>query len=423
MLCSGVNEPRLGIRENLGQFSLLVVINAFVGAMIGLERSLLPDIAHDVFGLEAKTAMLSFIVVFGLTKAATNYLAGRVSDVVGRRRVLIGGWLVAAPVPFMLAYAPSWSLILAANALLGVSQGLTWSTTVIMKIDLAGPARRGLAMGLNEFAGYAAVGLSALATGEIAARTHLRPEPFFLGAGFAAAGLVLSLFARETVHHVATEQRAHAAAAGEAAAARPTERAIFLRTSFTDRALSSLNQAGFVNNLNDGVAWGLFPLLFARAHLDVGGIAVLVSLYPTSWGVLQLFTGPLSDRTGRKPLVVAGMLTQAAALAAVAVSTSFLAFAGAALLLGAGTALVYPTLLAGIGDAAAPSWRASAVGTYRLWRDSGYAAGALVGGAVADAVGVPGALGVVAGLTFLSGVVVLVVHPGSRPRPPREAGS
>ena len=265
-----MNQIRLGLRENLGQFSLLVLVNAFVGAMVGMERSILPAIAEQEFHLVAKTAVLSFIVVFGLTKAVTNYLAGRLSDRFGRRHVLIAGWWVAAPVPFLLMWAPNWNWILAANALLGISQGLTWSTTVIMKIDLAGPHKRGLAMGLNEFAGYFAVALSALATGYIAARHGLRPEPFYLGVGFVAIGLLLSIFAvRETSHHAAQEAATHDATA---VAVPPTQREIFWRTSLRDRNLSSVSQAGLVNNLNDGMAWGLFPIVFAAANMDLARI-------------------------------------------------------------------------------------------------------------------------------------------------------
>lgn len=408
-----MSDARLGIRANLPQFVLLVVINAFVGAMIGLERSILPDIASREFHLAAAPAILSFIVVFGVSKALTNYLAGRVSDVVGRRRVLIVGWIVALPVPLLLMWAPSWTWILVANVFLGVSQGLTWSTTVVMKIDLAGPARRGFAMGLNEFAGYLAVAISALATGEIASRTHLRPEPFYLGAVFVVCGLVLSLFAKETLGHVAAESRAPPSLAQPSPSPSspfpaPTAREVFARVTYQHRALSSFNQAGFVNNLNDGCAWGLFPLLFASHDIALDDVAILAALYPASWGALQLVTGALSDRVGRRPLIVLGMITQAAALAVVAVASSFAQYAAAALVLGAGTALVYPTLIAAIGDHTQPAWRASAVGVYRLWRDLGYAAGAVVAGVLADVVGVPHAILVVAALTLASGIVVAV---------------
>ena len=395
---------RLGLRENLGQFSLLVLVNAFVGAMAGLERTILPPIAEQEFHLAAKTAVLSDIIVFGITKALTNYLAGRLSDRFGRKHVLVAGWWVAAPVPFLLMWAPSWNWILLANALLGVSQGLTWSTTVIMKIDLAGPNRRGLAMGLNEFAGYFAVAGSALATGFIAAHYGLRPEPFYLGVAFVVVGLLLSVFVvSETTHHVAMES---ALQGGEPADRLPTQREIFWRTTLHDRNLSSVSQAGLVNNLNDGMAWGLFPLFFAAAQLDIARIGTLAALYPATWGVAQLFTGAWSDRVGRKWLIAAGMWVQAAAIALVVLARDFAGFSIGAVMLGIGTAMVYPTLLAAIGDVAHPRWRASAVGVYRLWRDLGYAVGALLAGLTADAFGLSVAMGLVALLTFVSGLVV-----------------
>ena len=397
------SSVRLGIRENAVQFSLLILVNAFVGAMVGMERSILPAIAEDEFGLAARTAILSFIVVFGITKASANYLAGRWSDRFGRRRVLIAGWAIATPVPFMLMWAPSWSWIVGTNALLGISQGLTWSTTVIMKIDLAGPRNRGLAMGLNEFAGYIAVALSALATGWIAAEVGLRPEPFYPGVAFVALGLGLSVFAvRETSGHVLHESTA----AGGSPETGPSAREVFVRTSLTDRDLSSVSQAGMVNNLNDGVAWGLFPLLFASAGLSLTQIGALASIYPAVWGLGQLFTGAWSDRVGRKGLIVCGMWTQAVGIGVIGLGVSFGVYALGAVLLGLGTAMVYPTLLAAIGDVAAPSWRASSVGVYRLWRDLGYAFGALLAGIIADAFGLTEAALAVAALTFLSGVIV-----------------
>ncbi len=400
-------ERTLGIRANLAQFSLLVLVNALVGAMVGMERSILPALATDVFDLGAHAAVLSFIVVFGVSKALTNYLAGRWSDRVGRKRVLVAGWLVAAPVPFLLMWAPSWGWILAANALLGVSQGLTWSTTVIMKIDLAGPKQRGMAMGLNEFAGYLAVALSALATGAIAVEVGLRPEPFLLGVVWVVLGTLLSVLAvRETRGHAAQEAAAHTVPTTDVAA--PSAREVFLRASFTDRDLSSVAQAGLVNNLNDGMAWGLFPLLFATAKLSLGEIGALAAIYPAVWGVAQLVTGAWSDRVGRKGPIVAGMWVQTAGIVVTALGEGFGAYAVGAVLLGLGTALVYPTLLAAIGDVAHPTWRASAVGVYRLWRDLGYAVGALLAGLVADAFGVQAATLTVAALTATSGLVVLV---------------
>ena len=396
----GASVPiRLGLRENLRQFGLLVAINAFVGAMAGMERSILPAIADEQFHLAARTAIFSFIAVFGVTKALTNLIAGRVADRGRRRPLLIAGWIVAAPVPFMLMWAPSWDWILVANALLGVSQGLTWSTTVIMKVDLVGPERRGLAMGLNEFAGYAAAACAAFATGFVASRTGLRPEPFYLGVGFVVVGLGLSLFARETSGHVAIESANLPGESGHGGD-------VFWRTTIGDRNLSSVSQAGFVNNLNDGMAWGLLPLFYAAAGMTLTQIGLLAAVYPATWSIGQLVTGPLSDLTGRKWLIAPGMWIQAVGIGLVPTSRSFAAFTLAAMLLGIGTAMVYPTLLAAIGDVAHPSWRASSIGVYRLWRDLGYAAGALVTGVVADLSGMDAAMWLVAALTFGSGVVV-----------------
>jgi MFS family permease len=398
---------RLGLRENWAQFSLLVVVNAFVGAMVGMERTLLPLIAEGEFRLAARAAVLSFIVVFGVTKALTNYVAGRLSDRVGRKLVLVGGWAVALPVPLLLMWAPSWGWVLAANVLLGVSQGLTWSTTVIMKVDLAGPKNRGLAMGLNEFAGYFAVAGSALATSYVASSYGLRPQPFYLGVIFALVGLVLSAaFVRETRHHVTKEATALPATTRPDDG--PTQAEVFARTTWKDRNLSAVTQAGLVNNLNDGMAWGLFPLVFGAAGLSLHKIGWLAALYPAVWGMSQLVTGALSDRLGRKWLIAAGMWVQAAGIAAIATSASFGGFAAGAVLLGVGTAMVYPTLLASIGDVAHPSWRASSVGVYRLWRDLGYAVGAIIAGATADLLGLVPAVWVVAAITSLSGVVVAV---------------
>ena len=410
-----MSHVRLGLRENLGQFSLLVVVNAFVGAMVGLERTILPSIGQQEFHLAAKTAVLSFILVFGLTKALTNYLAGRLSERFGRKHVLVAGWLVATPVPFLLMWAPSWTWVLVANALLGVSQGLSWSTTVIMKIDLVGPERRGLAMGLNEFAGYVAVALSALATGYIAARYGLRPEPFYLGIGFVVLGLALSaLGVEETRHHVAVESRLQ----GDLPPSDlPTPRQVFWRTTLLDPNLSSASQAGLVNNLNDGMVWGLFPLLFAAAGLNLARIGTLAALYPGTWGIAQLVTGAWSDRVGRKWLIASGMWTQAVGIAVVVLSKGFAGFAAGAVLLGLGTAMVYPTLLAAIGDVAHPAWRASSVGVYRLWRDLGYAVGALLAGLTADALGLPAAIWLIAALTFASGLVVALRMSETRSRP------
>lgn len=398
--------PMLGLRANWRQFSLLVVVNAFVGAMVGMERSILPAVAEHEFKLAAHSAILAFIIVFGIAKAVTNYLAGRFSDVYGRKAVLVAGWLIAAPVPFMLMWAPSWNWILLANVFLGVSQGLTWSTTVIMKIDLAGPKNRGAAMGINEFAGYLAVGAAALATGWIAANYGLRPQPFYLGVGFVLIGLLLSIFVvRETRCHAQLEASFGPTIQSTAV---PSPGAIFWQTSLRDPNLSSISQAGLVNNLNDGMAWGLFPFVFASAGMTLTQIGTLAAIYPAVWGIGQLFTGPLSDRIGRKGLIVAGMWAQAAGIAVIAGQSSFRWYVAGAILLGIGTAMVYPTLLAAIGDVVNPVWRASTVGVYRFWRDLGYAVGAMLAGLVADRYGVVSAVWLVAFITFLSGVMVAV---------------
>ncbi|MGH2393203.1 MAG: MFS transporter [Candidatus Limnocylindria bacterium] len=411
-MTAGQGTPlRLGLRPNIGQFALLVAINALVGGMVGQERTVLPLLAREAFGLQAATAALTFIVVFGLVKAATNLIAGALSDRFGRKPVLVGGWLIGLPVPLLIIWAPGWEWVVLANALLGINQGLTWSTTVIMKIDLVGPARRGLAMGLNEAAGYGAVALTAFATGLLAEQFGLRPAPFLLGLAFAASGLSASvLFVRETRPHAELE------ADGLPEHDRPPLRRVMVTTTLRERALSAASQAGLVNNLNDGMAWGLLPLYFAAAGLSVGQIGILVALYPAAWGLGQPLTGALSDRIGRKGLIAGGLFVQAAALGLLAVGNSFAIWAGAALLLGAGTAMVYPTLLATIGDVAHPSWRASAVGVYRFWRDLGFAAGALLGGWVADLAGFDAAIWTVAGVTALSAVVVVVRMYETHPR-------
>jgi MFS family permease len=400
-----MSNIKLGLKENVFQFTLLVIVNAFVGAMIGLERTLLPQIAEKDFGMIAKTAILSFIVVFGLSKAFTNYFAGRFSDKYGRKIVLVIGWLFAIPVPFLLIKAPNWNWIIFANIFLGISQGLTWSTTVIMKIDLVGSKQRGLAMGLNEFAGYFSVAISALLTGYIASIYGHRPEPFYLGIVYVFIGLLLSIFlVKETKHHVHHEIKNHHA--GEIDL--PSQKEVFFKTSFTDKNLSSVTQAGFVNNLNDGMAWGLFPMLYATLNFDLNTIGVLAAVYPASWGLLQIITGYASDKVGRKWPIVLGMWIQAIGIGVVALTSNFWLFFVGNLFLGLGTALVYPTLLAAIGDVAHPSWRASSVGVYRLWRDSGYAAGAIIAGLTADYFGLRSAIGLVAFFTFFSGVVVIL---------------
>jgi MFS family permease len=396
------DEVRLGLRANAPQFVLLVVVNALVGGMIGQERTVLPLLARDTFGLAGAAAAMTFVVAFGLSKAVTNLAAGALSDRFGRKPVLVAGWLIGVPVPLLIIAAPTWWWVVAANVLLGVNQGLTWSTTVVMKVDLVGPARRGLATGLNEAAGYGAVAATALATGWIAASAGLRPGPFLLGLVYAILGLGLSVaLVHETRGHVAHEQ-----GGGSDRAIR--WRDVFMTTTVRDPSLSAASLAGFVNNLNDGMAWGLLPLFYVAAGLSVGEIGVLAAAYPAVWGITQIGTGALSDRIGRKPLIVAGMLLQGGAIAAIAISSGFASWLVAAGVLGLGTAMVYPTLLAAVADVAAPSWRASAIGVYRLWRDLGFAAGAVVAGVAADAFGMPAAIEVVAIVTVLAGLVVAV---------------
>ena len=402
-----MREVRLGLTANWRQFALLVVVNLFVGAMVGLERAVLPLVAIRDFGIASTTAAISFIAVFGLTKALTNLAAGWIVNRRGGRATLIAGWLFAFPVPLIILWAPSWWWVVAANALLGVNQGLTWSATVIMKIDIAGPNRRGLAMGLNEFAGYVAVALAAVASGVVASNFGLRAGPAYLGLAIAATGLMLSvLFVRETSAYVAVEEAGHVPAPADAE--RQTLGRLVRRSLWSDRAMFSANQAGLVNNLNDGLAWGVFPLLFAAAALPLRELSVMVAIYPAVWGICQLWTGALSDRWGRKWLIVTGMVIQGVALVAIAVTHALFAWALALVALGVGTALVYPTLLAAVADVARPSWRSLAIGVYRLWRDVGFVVGALLAGALADAFGLPTAIAAVGVLTIASGLVVAI---------------
>lgn len=415
-------SAQLGLRHNLAQFSLLVGVNALVGGMLGQERIVVPLLAQEEFGLTAFTAALTFIAVFGAVKAVTNFFAGTWSDRFGRKPVLTAGWVIGLPVPLLLIWAPSWGWVIAANVLLGVNQGLTWSTTVIMKIDLVGADRRGFAMGINEASGYGAVAVTALATGYIAEHAGLRPEPFYAGLVIAGLGLGLSaLFVRETQDHARLEAGTHVGR-HEHDHGMLTTRQVFVLTSFRERALSSCSQAGMVNNLTDGLAWGLFPIAFAEAGLSIGRIGILAALYPAVWGVGQLVTGGLSDRVGRKPLIAGGMLLQAGALAWIAASTGFSDWAIGAVALGTGTAMVYPTLLAAVSDVAHPGWRARAVGVYRLWRDSGFAIGAVLAGVIADVVSISVAIWCVAALSAASGVIVLArmyeTHPRRRAQGP-----
>ncbi|MGO1695082.1 MAG: MFS transporter [Arthrobacter sp.] len=407
---SGARIPVLGLRANAPQFVLLVAVNALVGGMVGQQQTVLPLLAGAEFGLSGYTFIFSYVAAFGIAKAVSNWFAGTLSDRHGRKPVLMIGWLFAVPVPLMLILAPSWGWVVAANILLGVNQGLTWSTTVVMKIDLIGPNRRGLAMGFNEAAGYGAVAITSLLTGHLAEQFGLRPAPFLLGIAYTALGLVLTgLFVRETKGHarLEAEQQATARSAGPTRAdAQLDNRRIAELTSFKDPSLSSASWAGLVNNLNFGLSWGVFPLLFATAHLSDGRIGLLFAIYPGVWGLGQLVTGALSDRIGRKQLVVWGMAVQGVALAVIAAGDGFGIWAAAAALLGVGTAMVYPTLLAVVGDVAHPAWRGRAVGVYRVWRDAGYAVGAIAGGLVADALGLQAAVVMAAILSVLTAIVV-----------------
>jgi MFS family permease len=402
---SATTGVTLGLKANWRQFALLVLINAFVGGMVGIERTVVPLIGAEEFGIASTTLVVSFIVSFGVIKAFANLVSGHLADVWGRKRVLIFGWLFGLPVPFMIVWAPTWEWVVAANALLGINQGLAWSMTVIMKVDLVGPKSRGLAVGLNEFAGYLAVGVTAFLTGYIASQYGLRPAPIYLGIGYAVFGAMLSiLLVRDTRAHVRLE-----AGASRMAAAPIGFREVFVLTTFRDRNLFAASQAGLVNNLNDGMSWGIFPLFFATFGLGVERIGILKAVYPATWGILQIATGPLSDRWGRKGLIVAGMWVQAAGLFLTAATREFGWWLVGSLLLGLGTAMVYPSLIAAVSDASHPAWRARSLSVYRFWRDLGYAIGALSAGIVADIFGFSWAITSIAALTFLSGAVVAVM--------------
>lgn len=409
---SETGKVTLGLRANWQQFWLLVLVNAFVGAMVGLERTVVPLIAETEFGLVSKTVILSFIISFGIVKALANLFAGRFSDRLGRKPILIFGWFMGLPVPFLIIFAPSWEWIAFANILLGINQGLCWSTTVIMKIDLVGPKQRGLAMGLNEFAGYLAVSFAAFMTGYLAANYNLRPVPFYPGFVFAVLGLLISVFfVKETRTYVLREAQMKDVNA-PAAKDSPQKLSfiqILLLTSWKDRALFSASQAGMINNMNDGMVWGLLPIFLAQSSLTVEKIGIIAAAYPAVWGLTQLATGALSDRWGRKWMIAGGMWIQAAGIACFVGGNDFGVWLAGAIILGLGTALVYPTLLAAISDVAHPHWRATSVGVYRLWRDGGYAIGALASGLLADALGIPSAITAIGGATLLSGIIVAVI--------------
>jgi MFS family permease len=408
------SSVRLGLKENWRQFALLIVINAFVGGMVGIERTVVPLIGSEEFGITSTTIVLSFIVSFGIIKALSNLVSGQLADAWGRKHVLILGWLVGLPVPFMIIWAPSWGWIIAANALLGINQGLAWSMTVIMKVDLVGPKSRGLAVGLNEFAGYLAVGVTAFLTGYLASRYGLRPVPIYLGVGYAILGAILSIMlVRDTRDHVRLEASAHSQQSAPISFGE-----VFTLTSFRDRNMFAASQAGLVNNLNDGMSWGIFPLFFASFGLGLERIGILKAVYPATWGVLQIATGPLSDRWGRKGLIVAGMWIQSAGLLLTAATRQFEWWLVGSLLLGLGTAMVYPSLIAAVSDASHPTWRARSLSVYRFWRDLGYAIGALSAGIIADFFGMAWAIAIIGVLTFLSGTIVATVMKGTSGREP-----
>lgn len=389
-----------GLRQNWKQFSLLVLINGFVGGMVGLERTILPQIAEADFAIAAKTAILSFIVVFGISKAITNYYTGAFANKAGRKNLLVIGWLIGLPVPLLLIYATSWNWIIAANLLLGINQGLTWSSTVVMKIDLVGEKDRGLAMGLNESAGYLAVGIVAFLTGWIASEYGLRPYPFYLGIGFAVAGLLLSLlFVKDTIHHVHAETKASSI---------QKLRNVFTETSWLNPNLGSISQAGLINNLNDGMIWGLFPVLLVTKGFNLEDTAKLVAVYPIVWGLGQLITGKLADIYRKKNLLFLGMLLQGLVIILMVFTSSFTGFALIGVVLGVGTAIVYPTFLAAIADYSHPEQRAKSIGVFRLWRDLGYAFGALITGLMADTLGIDASIYFIGGITILSSLIILI---------------
>lgn len=393
-----MEKIRLGLKENWKQFTLLVVINGFVGGMVGLERSILPQIAEQEFAIAARTAILSFIVVFGITKAITNYYTGTLANRFGRKNLLVAGWIVGLPVPFMLMFAPDWNWILAANILLGINQGLTWSSTVVMKIDLVGEKKRGLAMGINESAGYIAVALVAFLTGWIAGEYGLRPYPFIIGIVLVILGLILSiLFIKDTRQHVNLET---------STSSLPRLKNIFRETTWTNKNLGSVTQAGLINNLNDGMAWGIFPILLATKGFSLPQIGIVTAVYPAVWGIGQLITGKLSDILCKKDLLYTGMMLQAIALIALLWAQTMIHFIVLSSLLGWGTAMVYPTFLASIAENTHPLDRAKSIGIFRLWRDLGYAIGAIITGIIADLLSINAAILLIGILTLGSSLII-----------------
>ncbi|WP_268034949.1 MFS transporter [Algoriphagus sp. PAP.12] len=391
-------QPKLGLKENWRQFFLLVMINGFVGAMVGLERSIFPKFANEIFGITTESAILSFIAIFGITKAISNYFAGKLADKIGRKNLLSLGWVLAIPIPLILGFTNSWLLVLFSNALLGISQGLSWSSTVVMKIDLVGQKERGLAMGFNEFAGYLAIGITAYLTAFVAEQFGIRPFPFLIGVGISAIGLFLSVFfVKDTYEHVKTESNLEK---------NENQESLFLKTTWKDKSLSSITQAGLVNNLNDGMIWGLFPVLLTNLGFGMKEIGSLVAVYPMIWGIGQLGTGKLADIFPKKGIIVLGMLVQGFSIISFPFATTKLDFINLNIVLGIGTALVYPTFLAGIASFSLPNQRAETIGIFRLWRDLGYAFGAFFSGIIADQLGIETSIITIGILTILSGLIV-----------------
>jgi MFS family permease len=398
-----VNNAKLGLKENWKQFTLLIIVNAFVGGMIGMERTIIPKFAEIEFGVASKTAILSFIVAFGITKAVSNYFAGKLANRYGRKNLLLFGWILALPIPFILIHAASWNWVIFANILLGISQGLTWSSTVVMKIDLVGEKDRGLAMGLNEFAGYFAVGLVAFLSGYIAEKYGITPYPFYLGIGISIIGFLLTLlFVKDTRLFVQAESTSN-----------KTEKLdnIFIQTSFKNKTLSAITQAGLVNNLNDGMIWGLLPIVLFSMNYDSQNIGIIAAIYPTVWGVGQLFTGRMSDIYSKKKMLFWGMLLQGVAILFIPFAQEFYQLASISAVLGLGTALVYPTFLSAIAQATTPHQRAESIGTFRLWRDLGYAIGAIISGITADLFGVKYAIILIGLITIVSSVIIEIRMP------------
>ena len=393
-----MQNVRLGLKENWKQFIILVIINGFVGGMVGLERTILPQIAEKEFAIAAKTAILSFIIVFGIVKAITNYYTGTLANKFGRKNLLVAGWIIGLPIPFILMFAPDWSWIIAANVLLGINQGLTWSSTVVMKIDLVGEKQRGFAMGLNEFAGYIAVALIAFLTGWMAGEYGIRPYPFLVGIVLAVFGLLGSIFfVKDTRPHVAKEATTNKV---------PNLKNIFWDTTWKNKNLGSVTQAGLINNLNDGMAWGIFPILLATKGFSIAQIGIITAIYPAVWGVGQLLTGKMADKFCKKDMLSLGMLLQAIALLFLVWANTMLHFVILSSILGWGTAMVYPTFLATVAENTNPQDRAKSIGVFRLWRDLGYAIGAILTGIIADVFSINVAILFIALLTFISAATI-----------------